>query len=156
MVVVLDLDEVSACLKILNDKLTSLVSVHACILGIILSDLCIRCENIYNLKAMSESDLKVVRIVCRCDLNYTCTEFNINVVVCNDRDPSANERKDQHLADHVLVSLILGVNCNRCIAKECLRSCCSKLNIACTILKGISQMPEVTGLILILNLSIGD
>ena len=156
MCVVFDLNEESALLKILNDGFSCLVSVHACILRIVLSDLGIFRENSDDLKVMSEAYFEVVGIVTGSDLNRTGTELDINIVVCNNGDLTSYERQNEHLADNILITLILGVNSNRGIAQECLRSCCCEIDVSGSVLERISDMPEMTGLFLIFNLCIGD
>lgn len=42
---------------------------------------------------MALAYLKVVRVVCRCDLNYACTEFNINIFIGNNGNLSVGKRK---------------------------------------------------------------
>ena len=61
---------------------------------------------------MTLTNFKVVRVMCRCDLNCTCTEFDINIIVSDNRDLTANKRQNEHLADNVLVTLVFRVNSN--------------------------------------------
>ena len=154
--IILDLRKETALFKILYDSFSCFVSVHACILRIIICDLSIFSKNSDYLKSVTLADFKVVRVMCRCDLNGTCTEFDINIIICDNRDLTANKRQDEHLADNILITLVLRVNSNSGIAKECLRSCCCKIDISGTVLERISQVPEMTGLIRIIYLGIGD
>ena len=116
--------------------------------------MCIVCKCINNLKVVSEANLKVVRVMGRCDLNAACSEIHFNIVIGNYRDLSVNDRKNKRLADNILVSFIIRVNCNCGIAEHCLGSCRCKLKIAASVLERIAKMPEVTCLILIFNLGV--
>ena len=155
MVVIFYLDKVSALFKVLNDSLTSLKTIHTCILGIVFSDLGIICHDIDDLKVMTLSYLKVIRVMRRSDLNYTGTEIDINIIVGNNGDLTTYKRKDQHLADDILISLVLGIYCYSSITEKCLGSCSSKLDITAAVLERITKVPEMTCLIFVLNLGIG-
>ena len=49
-------------------------------------------ENINFRKIMSLSHFKIVRVVCRSNLNNACTKFHINIFICNNRNSSVCER----------------------------------------------------------------
>ena len=154
MRIVLNLNDSALFFEVLNDRLTSFHSVHSGILAPFGLDVCVVCKCINYFKVMSEANLKVVRVMSRCDLNAACSEVHFNIVIGNDRDLSVNDRKNKCLADDILVSFIVRVNCNCGIAEHCLGSCRCKLKIAASVLKRITKMPEVTCLILIFNLGV--
>ena len=103
---------------------------------------------------MALTNLKVVGVVGRSNLNYTCTEVHFNVFVCNNGDFTVNKRNDKCLADNVLVSFILGVNCNSSIAKHSFGTCGSKFKITASVLEGVLDVPEMACLFLVFNLGI--
>ena len=94
--------------------------------------------------------------MCRCDFNNTRTKFHINITVGNYRYLSVNYRKNYRLTYVILISVIIRVNCHSSISEHCLRSCGSHLYISAAIGKRIAQMPEMSCLLLILNLSIRE
>ena len=59
---------------------------------------------------MALAYLKVVRVVCGCNLNYACTEFNIDIFIGNNGNLSVGKRELNHLAYYALVSFVIGVN----------------------------------------------
>ena len=59
---------------------------------------------------MSLTNLEIVRVMCRCNLNYTCTEFLINIRVCNNRYCSVCKWKFNFLSNKVCVSFIIRIN----------------------------------------------
>ena len=105
---------------------------------------------------MSLSYLEVVRVMCRSDLNSTCTNLHIGMLISYDRDFSVCKRKLDILSDEILISRILRVNGNRCITKHGLRSCCGDLDksafLSCD---RVIDMPEMSFLLLMDNLGIG-
>ena len=43
-------------------------------------------------KIMAGSDIKIIRVMRRSDLNGTCTVFRVDIVIGNDRDFAASQR----------------------------------------------------------------
>ena len=76
---------------------------------------------------MTLSDLEVVRVVCRSDLNDAGTEFSVYVFISDDRDLSVHEGKPYIAADQIIIAVILRVNCNCGIAEHSLGTCSCKL-----------------------------
>ena len=116
MRVILNFYEIALCLKVGNDRLARLVSVHARIFRIVVDDFCVGSHNVDYFKTVAFSDLKVVGVVCGGDLNYARTEIHLNVLVGNDGYLSAHKGYAEGLADKVLISFVLGVNGNGGIA----------------------------------------
>ena len=142
------------CLQICYDCLSCLIAVHACIFRVILYDLSIVCQYIDHFQIMTKSYLKVVRVMCRCDLYNTCTKLHIYIIICDDRDLTVYDRQIQHLAYHIFITIILRIDCYGCITEKCLRTCGCQINISGTVCGLITQMPKMTCLILIFYLCI--
>ena len=156
MAVILDLDESALLFKILDDSLSRLVSVHAGILRIVIDYLCVIGQDVYNGQVMAQTDLEVVRVMRGGNLNDTGAEVYLDIIVGDNGYLAVNYGQDKRLADDILISLIVGVDRNGGIAEQGFGPCCGELKIAASVLKGIAQMPEVTRLILIFNLCVGD
>ena len=156
MAVILNFNKSTFSFEIGNDSFSRFVSVHSGIFRIIINNFCIGCHHIDNRKIMAKTDFKVVRIVSRRDFNDTCSEFDINIIIRNNRDFTVNDRKNNFLAYIFFISFIIGINCDCSITEESFRSCCGKIQIFITVRKLISQMPEMSCLILIFNLCIGN
>ena len=104
---------------------------------------------------MTASNLKVVGVVCRCDLNAACSEFLVNILIGNNRDLSVCKRKLQHLSYKVFISFILRVYSNCCIAEKCLRTSGRDLNKTSFLTyDGIIDVPEKSVLVFMHNLCI--
>ena len=104
---------------------------------------------------MSLTYLEVVRVMAWCNLNNTCSEFSVNIFISNNRNLTIHKWQHNLLANDVLVSLIIRMNCNSSITKHCLWSCCGELNVFATLPNNlVSHMPEVTSLLFVLNLGI--
>ena len=156
MAVILDLDEGTLLFKILDDSLSRLVSVHAGILRVVIDYLCVIGQDVYNGQVMAQTDLEVVRVMRGGNLNDTGAEVYLDIIVGDNGYLAVNYGQDKRLADDILISLIVGIDRNGGIAEQGFGSCCGELKIAASVLKGIAQMPEVTRLILIFNLCVGD
>lgn len=59
---------------------------------------------------MSLTNLEIVRVMCRSNLNYTCTEFLVNIRISNDRYCSVCKWKFNFLSYKVCVSFIIRIN----------------------------------------------
>ena len=154
MVVIFSLNQEACLIKIFNDLLSCLIAVHACIFGIIVNDLGIVGHNVDNSKIMTFSNLKVVRVVSGSDLYNARTKFNINIIVGNNRNFSADQRKYQGLADNILISVIVRVNSDSGISQQSFGTGSCKLNITRAVLERIAKMPEMSRLILIGDLGV--
>ena len=82
---------------------------------------------------MALAYLKVVRIVCGCNLNYACTEFHINIFVGNDGNLSVGKRELYCFAYYALVSFVIGVNGYSAVTEQCFGTCCSYLYTAASV-----------------------
>ena len=144
--IILNLDECAAFFKVFYNLLTRFVAVKS----LIFSTLCIDCSvgvhYIDDGKVVTKTNFKVVGVVCRSNLNGTCTEVLFNIFVSNDYDFTTNKGKDTSLSNEVCVSFILGMNCDSCIAKKCFGTSCSNFNVAVRIAHLITDMPEMTAL----------
>jgi len=85
-----DAYKVSFFFQIFYDCFSCFVAIHSGISSVSFYDGSIIIQDVDFRKIMSLSYFKVIRVMCRCDLNRTCSEFFINVSVCHDRDFSSN------------------------------------------------------------------
>ena len=151
---ILNLNKKSCCLKVLNHRLTCLITVHSGIFATIFINSSIIIEHINLREIVSLANLEIVRVMCRCNLNNTCTKFHIYVFICNNRNLAVHKRQFNHLSDKVFVSVIIRIYCKRRVTDKCLRTCsCDDDGIICSY-DWILDMPEMSCLLLIFNLSI--
>ena len=107
-----------------------------------------------NRKVMTKSDLKVVRVVCRCNFNNTRALCHISVLVANNRNFLIKKRQNNVTAVKMRISRVVAVYCNRRISKHCLGTGCCKLKLFARFLNCIEKMPEIRVLFLVLNLCV--
>ena len=112
-----NLYKVSLLIKICYDCLSGLVTIHSCVFSTLLVNCRIIVHDVDLRKVVTLSYLEVVRVMCRCDLNSTCSEFFVYIIIRNDRDLTVYKWKDCHLSYDIFVSLIIRVNSNCCISK---------------------------------------
>ena len=156
VLVLLHAHKEAALLKILYDGLAGVVSVHSGVFGVVGDDFCVVGENVDDGKLVAQTHLEVVGVVGGGDFHNAGAEFHINIFVGNNRDFSAYKGQNEGFADIIGVAPVLGVHRNGGIAEEGFRAGGGKLKPAGAVGKGIAQVPEVTRLILVLNLRVGD
>ena len=105
---------------------------------------------------MAKSYFKVVRIVCRRDLYNTGSKFHIYVIIRDQRNLTVNQRKDEHFSNHIFVSFIVRIDSHRRISQKRFRTGCRQIDVTASIRKWIAQMPEMSLLIFVLYLGIGN
>ena len=111
---------------------------------------------------MALSDLEIVGVVRRRDLDDTGSEFPVDILVGNDRDPPVDKGKPHRASDQVLVPLVFRMDSNCRITEHRLGTRrrefqkCRLGHRAVLFDQRIFDMPEMTRLFLVLDLSIGD
>ena len=154
--IILDFYDCALFFKIFNDRLSRFHSVHSGVLAPFGFNVSVIGKGVNYLKVMPQTDLEVIRIMSRSNLNTACSEVHFNIFIRNDGNLPVDDRQNKRFADNILVSLVVRVDGNGSITEHCLRSCCCKLEVTASVLERIAKMPEVTCLILVFNLSVGD
>ena len=153
VVIRLYLDKVSLLLEIGNDGLAGFVAIHAVILAAVYY-LCILIDDEYLLKVMAQSDLVVIGVVAGGHLDSARAEAELNIVVGDDGELSADKGQNCVFADKVLIALIVGVNGNTGVAEHGLGTGGCDYKLLIRVLDGVSYMPEAAGHVLVLDLGI--
>ena len=154
--IVLGLDEVALGFKVGDDRLAALVAVHPVVLAAVFVDRTVVGNNADHLKVVTQADLKVVRVVCGRHLDRARTEADLAVLVAHDGDFAVHDRQDTSLADEVLELLILGVDRNARIAHHRLGTGGGDDDVAAAVGERIADIPQMTGLVGILDLSVRE
>ena len=156
VLVVLNLDQPAAFLKVLYNRLAALVAVHALVLAAVCVDGRVLVEHENLLEVMALTHLEVVRVVARRNLNTAGAELHINVLVTENRNLAVHDREDAGLADEVLVALVVRVDSNAGIAHEGLRTGGRNHQLARAVRQRIADVPQLARLGFVLNLSVGQ
>ena len=109
-------------------------------------------HNYWHFNSMTHSHFKVIWIVCTSYLYSASTKIWIHKFVRNNWNHSVNQRKQYFLANHVLITWVIRVNCNRAIAHHCFRTCCCYGDRGFIIT--ISNLNKFTRIIAVLNFNI--
>ena len=146
--------KVSLLIQICHDRFSCLIAIHSCIFSTLFIDRCIIVHDVDLRKVMTLSNLEIVRIMCRSDLNSTCSKLFVYIIISNDRNLTVYKWKDCHLSYDILISLIIRVYGDRGISQQRLRM--GRCNFKETVRSGnrIFDMPEMSVLILMLHLGI--
>ena len=156
MVVILHFDQGSLCLQIFHDLFSRLITVHACIFFILIHDLRIVCHHMDHRKIVTQTNLKVIRIVGRRDLYHTSTKFHIHIIIRDQRNFTMYDGKHQLFTHHIFIPVIFWIYRHSSISQQCLRPGGRQIDISAAIGKRIAQMPEMTFLVFVLYLCIRD
>ena len=150
MIVVLNFYKSALFFQIFYDGFSCFISIHARILLIFIHDFSIVCHHINNRQVMTQSNLKVIWVMCRRDFYDTGTKFHIYIIISNQRNFTVYQRQNQFFSNQIFIPLIIRIHGYCCITKKCLRTCCSQIDITASIRKRIAQMPKMSFLVFIL------
>lgn len=105
-------------------------------------------------KIISYTYFIIYRIVCRSDLQCSCTKGHINCLVCNHRNRFIDDRYKYIFSDELLISLIMRTyrNCNIC--KDSLRTCGSNRDTVSFPLYEIFDIVEISFFFLVVYFKI--
>ena len=156
VLVVLNLDQIAAFLKVLYNRLAALVAVHALVLAAVCVDGRVLVEYEDLLEVVALAHLEVVRVVARRNLNTAGAELHIDVLVTENRNLAVHDREDAGLADEVLVALVVRVDGNAGIAHKGLRTGGRNHQLARAVRQRIADVPQLARLGFVLNLSVGQ
>ena len=102
-----------------DDRFTRVEAVHAAVFfGRVVVDLGVERQDRNHRQLVPLADRVVVEVVRRSDLDAAGAELEVNVGVGDDRDLAVGERQLDALADHLLVTLVVGVHHHRGIAEH--------------------------------------
>ena len=146
--------KISLCIQISYDCFSCFIAVHSCIFATFIIDCSIIIHDIDLWKIMTFSNFKVIRVMCRCDLNRTGSKFFIYIIICNDWNFFVNQWKQYILTNDIFISLVIWMYSNRTISKHCLWTCCSNLKESVCSYDWILNMPEITILLFVFYLCI--
>ena len=156
MIVIFYFYQCAFCFQIFYDGFTCFVAVHSGVFLVFIDNLRVVCHYIDNWQIVAKSYFKVVRVVCRRDLYDTGSKFHIYVIIRNQRNLAVNQWKDKHFSNQIFVSFIVWIDSHRRISQKSFRTGCRQIDITASIRKRIAQMPEMSLLIFVLYLGIGN
>ena len=152
-----NLHEKTKLLQILNHCLSCLVAIHAIVLASRAVDRCIVMHDTDLRQVVATTNLEIVRVMCRGDLYASGTELLVYIGVSDNRNLTVGQRKFEHLADKILVAIIIRIYCNCGIAEQSLRTGCCDLNKSVFLANDrVVDVPEKAVLFLMLNLCVRD
>ena len=103
------------------------------------------------------TDIIVIEVMGRCDLDAPGAKGHIDVLIRDDWNSSARKRKDNFFSHQILVAIIHRADRDSSITQHGFWPCgCDDQELSWFIGKGIAEVPEVTLFFLAFNFKIGD
>ena len=152
----LHLDEVALGFQVGDKGVTRFVAIHALVFAAEVVDSGVIVHDLDLLKPVALPDKEVVRVVGGRDLHAARTEADLHIVVGDDRDLSADDRQDQRLADKVGVALVVRVDGDGSIAEHRLGAGGGDLDILVAALDRVLDVPEMSCLLAVFDLRVGE
>ena len=141
-------------LQLLHQGLAALVAVHALVLACPLGHLAGIGNYLYLLQVVPEPHLVVIRVMGRGNLYRTSTKGGVNVLISKQRNLTVYYRQDQGLAHQIRITLIGRIYRHAGIAEHGLRTGGGNLHILVLALYLIADVPQMSGLGLMLHLDV--
>ena len=153
---ILDFNQIAFLVQLFYDFLSGLQSVHACKSACLFIHCAVIIHHANTGQVMSQPNLEVIRVMCRCNFYNTGTKFSVNIFIRNDGYFLIQNGNDTGLADQVLISFICGMYRNRSIAQHGFGSggCQSQLFIRTN--NGVIDMIKMPCHINVLYLCVGN
>ena len=156
MLQILDLGQEAALAQVIDDGLTSLVAIHTGVLGIVVGDLGAVGQHDLHGQVATAANLEVVGVMGGGDLHAAGTLVQLGVLVGHDGNAAAHQRQDDVLTDQILVALVGGVDGHGGIAQQGLGTGGSHLHVSAAAHQGVTDVPEMAVLLLVVHLGVGD
>ena len=143
--------------KFTNKIFAALVTFLPDIFSSFLCHLAIHADYYDALQIMAHTHFKVVRVMGRCNLHGTGSEFQVNIRIGNDRNNPIGQRQPQGFADKMAIALILRINGYSSITKHRFRPGSRDSQEGSLFFHyRITNVPQMARLILMFNLDIGQ
>ncbi len=148
----LDLDHQAQFFQIGHDGLAGHKAVHAAVfLGRFVVDLGGQVEHRDHRQVVADTDLVVVLVVRRRDLDHAGAEFLVHIVVGNDGDLAAHQRQGHGLADQMLVALVFRVDHHGHVAQHGFRAGGGHHQLAFAAGQGVGDVPQAAVFFLVFD-----
>ena len=155
--VVLDLLHQTSCDEVSLDLLTHVEAVHASVGATMLVERAVVVEDIDGLELVLLTEHIVIDVVRRRDLQTARTELDVDVLVLDDGDCTADDRHDELLATEEVIALVIGVDTYGGVPHDGLGTGRSDDDILiCLALDEVAQIIELTLLLLIDDLLVAE
>ena len=154
MGVVLHFDEIALRLQVSHNGFPGLVPVHAFVLTAQGIDLALVVQHPDDLQVMPQAHLEVVGIMGRRHLHAAGAEFHFGIVIGHHRDGLIQQGQDHILAHNGSVSIVVGVDADTGVTQHGFRPGSRHHNLSGAVLQRVTDMPQMAGLIHILNLRV--
>ena len=156
VVVSFRLHKIPLFLQVLHDLLAALVAVHSMVRSAVFIDSTIVADAADHLQMVPLAHLKVIGIVGGGHLHCAGSKAQLHVIVCHNGDLPVHDGQDAGLSDQVPKPLVLWVHGNAGVSHHRLRTGGGHHQIAGAIRERVANMPEMTRLVHILHLRVGE
>ena len=148
------LDQVALRLQIGHHRLAAGVAVHSLVFAGVLVHGAVVADAADDLQIVPQAHLEVVGVMGGGHLHGAGTEADLAVIVAHDGDLAVHNGQDAGLADQVLEFLVLRVHCHAGIAEHGLRAGGGDHDVTAAVRQGVTDIPQIAGLIGVLHLGV--
>ena len=156
MAVRLRLDQITVGLQIGHHRLAAGVAVHSLVFSGVLVHGAVIADAADDLQIVPQAHLEVVGVMGGGHLHGAGTEAYLAVIVAHDGDLAVHNGQDAGLADQVLEFLVLRVHRHAGIAEHGLRPGGGDHDVTAAVRQGVTDIPQIAGLIGVLHLGVGQ
>ena len=156
MAVRLHLYQISAGFQVGDNLLSGLVAVETLILSAVFVDLAVVVQHPDDLQIVAQTHLKVVGVVGGGHLDAAGAEVHLGVIVSDNGNFLIHQGQNDHLAHDVLVALVVGVDAHAGVAQHGLGTGGCHDHLTGAVSQRVADVPQMTGLVHILHLGVGQ
>ena len=150
------LNKIACLFQVAHPRLAALVAIHSLIFSGQAVHGGVLVYAAGSLESGSDSDLKIVRVMSRSYLYGSRTFFRIRIRVSYDRYFLSHQRKDHLLSHHVLISVIVRMNCYGLIGKHSLRPRSGYHDSLPSICGRVPEIPVLSVPVLVFHFCVGQ
>ena len=148
------LDQVALRLQICHHRLAAGVAVHSLVFSGVLVHGAVIADAADDLQIVPQAHLEVIGVMGGGHLHGAGTEAYLAVIVAHDGNFAVHNGQDAGLADQVLELLVLRVHRHAGIAEHGLRAGGGDHDVTAAVRQGVTDIPQIAGLIGVLHLGV--
>ena len=154
MSMVFNLNKITLLFQVSYNCLTGLVAIQALVFTTVFIYNTVIVQNTNNFQIVTQTDFKVVGVMGRSHLYASSTKFHLSIIVRNHRNFLINKRQNDLFANNRGIPFIVGIYAHTRVTQHSFRACSCNNYFTIAVCQRITNVPQMTGLVHVLNLSV--